>query len=506
VSHGPTPAWAGSVTGVQAQFDEGWDPGILDSAVSAGIRPSFVRMSFLRPKTEPSQGAYDFTSYAPALAKMHALGLRHTMTLFYGATPWDGDFTGFANYAVAAARYEEANFPGTLALLEIWNEPDGSWPVSSTDCVRMAEAIHDAVRVDSSLNKIPIAGCASAWVDIDYWHRLIHGGILKFIDVVSVHSYNSPEGLLAVIPTLQTMMGANQKPIYVSEWGAESTHPEKIPRRLSVMKAMGVLAGAYFPLRDYPLFSTEGLLTSGGGTKSQCKYWAEWVKRIGDDAAFVKRDMLNSHVFSYEFLKYGASVRHMWATEPTSVLIDGARTTLTTRPIYMDSATSIVLDPANDALLADLLWDFTLAAQAQPFTFLSRNNDDSAETEMIPYLDRWIREGTTFCYIKNTGAIQPEIAFKCVQRWLAPSNMNIRVKGSVWRAQAPGDGTHVRILHNTAVRFSRRPLTKADGVVRFDLTFSILAGDRVDFEVGSGGAENNWDEIYFNDTAIYRTG
>src|SRR5882724_10193879 len=71
---------AGSLRGVQAQFDEGWSPAVLEAAQAAGLEPTFVRFNFIRrPSTEPKPGQYDFSEYAPALEKMRRLGIRHTM-------------------------------------------------------------------------------------------------------------------------------------------------------------------------------------------------------------------------------------------------------------------------------------------------------------------------------------------------------------------------------------------------------------------------------------------
>src|SRR5437867_3585608 len=87
------------------------------------------------------------------------------------------------------------------------------------------------------------------------WRTLISGGVLEYIDAVSCHGYGTPESLLVDLPALQAAIaaasGSALKPIYLSEWGAYSSEPQQVARRLSIMKAMGIMAAAYFPLRDY---------------------------------------------------------------------------------------------------------------------------------------------------------------------------------------------------------------------------------------------------------------
>jgi len=503
----PAAPFLASLRGVQAQFDEGWSPAVLDGAQAAGVNPTFVRFNFLRrASTEPSPGRYDFREYAPALDRMHALGTRHTMTLFYGSTPWDGDFVGFAAWAVAAALWEEQTHPGTLAIMEIWNEPDGSWPVPAGEYVLMAKAVHDAVRAHRELDHIQLAGAATYAADMHYWRTLIAGGLLDYIDVVSSHCYLAPEYLLVDLPPLKAAIaatpGSSHKPIYISEWGAYGTEPERIGRRLSIMKAMGVRAAAYFPLRDYPLFPTQGLLTSAGGAKEQASVWKEWHERIGDDAVYVGRDNLNSVAYSYVFRKNGATIRHMWATNDTDIVIDGSPVTLTIVPRYVEGKVKVALADKGNTLLADLIANFSLQ-QGKPFTYLSRLNDDTREAELVPETDRWKHPTDEWCICYANGHQHPGTANKSVRRWLAPSNMRVRVQGSVRRSASGGDGTFVRILHNKWPRFARTPLFYSDSAATFDIEFNILKNDYIDFEVGSGGSDNSFDDVYWDGVLIY---
>src|SRR5262249_44986930 len=149
-----------------------------------------------------------------------------------------------------------------------------------------------------------------------------------------------------------------------------------------------------------------------------CGLWNEWFTKIGDDATYVERDPLNSVSYSYKFLKNGQTVRHIWATTNTAVLINGSQVILTPTPIYVHGAATVALDPNAEVLLASVTGDFTLAGQGQPWDYRYRNNSDTGETAMSVATDHW--EGTGGSRIGSGGYQQPAIAVKPVLRWTAP--------------------------------------------------------------------------------------
>jgi hypothetical protein len=370
----------------------------------------------------------------------------------------------------------------------------------------MAKAIHDAVRARKQLAHILIAGAATYAPDMPYWRTLISAGVLEYIDVVSCHGYGTPESLLVDLPALQAAIaaanGSALKPIYLSEWGAYSSEPQQVARRLSIMKAMGIMAAAYFPLRDYSAFPKQGLLTSAGAAKEQASVWKEWHDKIGDDAVYLGRDNLNSVAYSYVFRKNGATIRHMWATNNTGIVINGSPAMLTITPQYLEGEATVALDPKGEILLADLIANFSLQ-QGKPFTYLSRSNDDMQEEELVPAVDRWKHPTDQWCLCYANGHQHPGVKNKSVRRWSAPFKVTVRVKGTVGRSAAGGDGTNIRILHGRTVKFSKMPLLYSDGLQQFNITFDIGKGENIDFEVGSGGTDNSFDDVHWDNVLIY---
>lgn len=452
----PADGWAGGLHGVQAQFDEGqpgqsnwWDPVILDQAIAHGIQIDFVRFNFIRGHSEPSPGVYDFSRYTFALDKMHALGIQHTLTLFYGGSPWDNDVAGFAAWALAAVQWHTTNYPGTLAAVEIWNEGDGSWPLPVADYLLVAEAVHNALRALPEFNHIPLCGPASAGGQIAYIQPLVTGGLLNWIDVLSFHKYADPSDIaISMAAVRQVLSDAGQPdfPIYLSEWGGEgNVNPREIAGDLSVIKAEAPFAATYFPLRDYGGFPTSGLLTSTGDTKVQSDTYIEWFARVGDDAEFLGKDVIVPQVHSYKFSKAGAIVRVMWATTPTDILVDGVVTSLTDVPIYVDGDVSVG-QIGNDVLLTNFAQDFK-QVQGEPWEYGSYNmTDDTWLPAVYDTADgRWEIPGVgLFHYIYPT-QFHPHAGWLITARVKFPTAHRLKIQGFHRRGNANGDGVDVWI-------------------------------------------------------------
>src|SRR5262249_259765 len=97
--------------------------------------------------------------------------------------------------------------------------------------------------------------------------------------------------------------------------------------------------------------------------------------------------------------------------------------------------------------------DFTLM-QGRPWVYLTKNNDDTDETQMIVNPDNgieWVRSNDYHCRCGPDGHQVAGENYKSVRRWPVPVAMTIRVHGGCSLAQQ-GGGVWVRILHNTTVK------------------------------------------------------
>lgn len=501
------PKWPGSLRVAQAQFDENWLPAVLDHAEAAGLGLEAIRFNFLRPHTPNGTAAEFDARYKTALDVMQAKGLKHYLGLFDGGTPYAKDPAVFAAWAVNALTYHTSQYPGVCVAAEIWNEPDGSWPISAADYLALARAVHQAVRANPAFDHILLAGAATSF-DMEYWDALIAGGFLDLVDVASHHIYDAPEQIAVKIQQLREKFVAAGKadmPIVISEYGGESD-PGKVARDLTMLKTAGVMAASYFILRDYGGFPSAGLLTAFGALKATGAAWNEWHARIGQDATFLARDELSSAVHSYKF-GHGANVennRIMWAVANTNVLINGAQTTLTTTPIYVDGDVTVELAP-GDVLLADVTADFTLAAQYTPFVYLARPITGGADIEMKPNVaaNRW-ELPDSYCTLASVQS-HPSVEAKAVRRFVVPTGVSrIKITGGVRRSQTGGDGTDVWILHGVTERFRRLALDRLATSTPILQVFDVLPGEVIDMAVGPNTTAD-FDAVAWNNVLIYST-
>lgn len=489
--------WAGGLLGAQAQFDEGWDPVVIDWASAASVKPAFIRFNFTRAQSEPSTGVYDFSYYSAAISKMSTHSIQHTMTLFYGGLDWDFDNIGFAAWAVAGAKWEQSNFPGTLAAIEIWNEGDGSWPVPAADYLLMTNAIATAKRAESTLQHIPLCGPVMAYANTSYLTGLIQRGYLTTdVDIMSYHHYTStgPEAIIAALSSLRALWGSS-KPVYISEWGNVET-TGLVTRRLTLGKANNVFAQSYFPLRDYGAF-TGGMLTEiSGSPRTAATAMVEWKTQIGESASYVARDSgLSNVTHSYLFHKPdGTYIRHIWATIPQTITINGSGTvTATSTPFYYTGTATLV--NIGDIILADTT-QFS-PVQDNPFRYMERGLEDTGETLMTYSVsqDRYLGS-ESFENILNE-QMHPGSTHKPYFRYSLSATTSVRITGSFYVASG-GDGTIIRIKtglsgSNTAV-YSR---TSSPTDTTMSVSFVVLPGRNIDFECDPN-ANANFDATNFS--------
>ena len=331
--------WTTTISCAQCQFDEGWNPQVLDWEKAAGIQLTDVRFNFLQTKTANG----DFSVYVSALNKMKALGLKHYLSLF--GAPYVGDADVYAAWALKAMLWHVQHDPGQLRAVEIWNEPNGThWPMAAADYLSLVAKIHALKAEEPSLAGIPLCGPVTTGASPRYMQTVIDGGLLNYVDVVSYHQYVQPEEILPGVALVKGMIkkAGRSTPIFISEfggWGDRST--AKMERALTLLRATHSGA-SYFALRDYPTFPYVGLLTDKGALKAEGAAWIRWHSKIGDDATLV-RDRLNDTTYSYARKKGSSNTRVMWAIPNQAVLIDGQRVVLTDTPIYIDGASKVLL-------------------------------------------------------------------------------------------------------------------------------------------------------------------
>ena len=497
--------------GTQAQHDEGWDTFAETAMASYGINPTFIRFNFLRPKTEDKDtngnwtGVYHFDNWIntgnpgaarAALDYMQAHNQRHLMTLFYGADLWDGDFTGFANWTIAAMTWHELNYPGSLHTVLVWNEPDGGWPVSMTDYIIMARTIHDAIRAHPEFDHIKISGPVITAPESLYLRNAITNGLLNYIDQLDFHIYDTSEHTILRLQPLQAAMAGNPKPLSVSEWGFFGDVTYETGHQLSVFKSIGVVAASYYISLSFT-GNGEGLLEAtrpaGQQLTANGQRYIEWHTNIGDAATALGRDTSISLAYCYGFDVGGVKKRHGWSYPPVRLLADG-------QVVYLDqpgkyfAATSVVVDPAwTRTFRGETRGQFSTVQGTNGWFYMDRNSDNSGEAQMVynTTFDQW--EGVTGgARLIRRGKFVPALKKPFMRRTVSNTE-KLLVHGYLYKPSGAGNGIDARITLNGVTKYS---VHLQQGVQLVHTAFAVTAGNNLDFEIDSGG-EGTGDDTFF---------
>jgi hypothetical protein len=488
-------------------------------------------------ESPPTTGPWSWSIYDAQWEAMERAGLRLYLTLFDGApgaTAYPGDdadpttaATERANWAAQAldvAQYLEANYPRLLAAIEVWNEPDGNWPIPAADYVLLAAAVKTAIRSDPSLNHIPIVGPASSVSPGTYWQGLIDNGIAEELDWISHHTYTPPAAFEARFDAVReklAQVNAESLPIVLSEWGAEDAAVAyEIASGLTALKAVGTHGASYFPLRDYSTFPAAGLIESDGTAKTQTIVWNTWHANIGGDATYIKRDPdLPFTIQSHEFSVGGSPVRVVWASDGTpSIDVSGSYTAedaegtgitagatqvLGASPIYIFGGVTITLTAGQDVLLAGNTAQFSGVQGQDGWSYHARYSDGSylPGPTFDAGANRWELAGEGGFTIASASS-HPDATggnpIQAARRWTVPAGVNrVKVVGTWARTSGSGDGSDVALWHNDTVRFRRAALIGATADVL--QVFDVAEGDLLEFCVGPGPGA---DDLSFDNTVL----
>ena len=519
---------AGTFTFAQAPTDaEPILPTIVDAlpqAITAGLGITGIRHNLLMTRSDTLAG--DFSRFTAQWNAMQSAGMKLYLCLFDGGSggPYPGDDpngataaaerTSWANTAVTAMLYLQANYPGLLAAVEVWNEPDGGWPVPADKMTLLVQAVRTAMNAQPTLAGIKLVAPATVAGEGTYWQDLVTNGLLPNVDWVSHHMYSDPHVLERRIANLRDKIGS--KPIFISEFGGNFTaNAHEVAGSLTMLKALGIHGASHFTLRDYATFPDNALLDTGGGISAQGTCWKTWHQTVGG-GVYAGRDSLPSNIQCHRFTVGANTVRVAWASAGTPIInitgthtvkdVNGATLTpATTRtlglsPVYLTGLTGAVTvsyAAGQETLLAYPEIDFSLVQGQGGWTYQSFTGStytnaqaDTVENDwMIPTSGVW-QIGPTTGHPASAGATA------AVRKWTVPAGITrVRVTGT-WARAAGGDGSDVTLFHNTVIRFRRAILLNT--TVTIAQVFNAVAGDVLEFRVGLGPAT----DVSFDTTVL----
>ena len=212
----------------------------LDMIAEGGFK--FIRMDLSWSGVEKSKGVYDFDkSGYDALTKGCAeRGIHIVYILDYSNKLYEEDRSvrtedgrkAFAAFAEAAAK----RYGGQGILWEIWNEPNIKqfWTPqpSVEDYCKLVEETAPRIRAADPGSQV-VAG-ATSQIPMSWLEDCFKAGLLKWIDVLSVHPYRSkaPETVVADYAKLRELIkqyapAGKEVPVISGEWGYSNINWDK---------------------------------------------------------------------------------------------------------------------------------------------------------------------------------------------------------------------------------------------------------------------------------------
>lgn len=228
-------------------------PRDLDMIAEAGFK--LIRMDLTWAVIEHSKGVYDFEKigYDSLTEGCAKRGIRILYILDYSNNIYESGRSvrteagreAFADFAEAAAK----RYAGKGVLWEIWNEPNIKhfWDPqpSVADYCKLVEKTAPRIR-KADPNGLVVAG-ATSQIPLGWLEDCFKKGLLKWIDVLSVHPYRSepPETAVKDYVALRQLIAryapqGKEMPIISGEWGYSNLNWDK--SRLSEQQQAEYLA------------------------------------------------------------------------------------------------------------------------------------------------------------------------------------------------------------------------------------------------------------------------
>ncbi len=241
-------------------------PGEMPLFAATGA--TWTRMDFGWGKTEKARGVYDWSEFERLLRQLEARRIRPIFILGYGnklyspvspATPESR--AAYARWAAAAVTH----FRGRGVLWELWNEPNGFWTPTPNAADYTLMAVQAARAIKAAAPGEALIGPTTATFAWDFIETTFKGGLLDYLDAVSIHPYrNTPpetaapdyDRLRALIAQYAPM--GKEIPILCGEWGYTAQSRERseivqaryLTRQWLVNIASGARLSMWYDWRD----------------------------------------------------------------------------------------------------------------------------------------------------------------------------------------------------------------------------------------------------------------
>lgn len=524
--------------GVMTHYAHGWDQRSIPSIPAAGI--ASVRDELYWREVEPEKGVFRFPAvFDSYMARLAQGGVEPFIVLSFenghyddGATPHtDEGIAAYARYGAEVLRH----YGPQIKAVEIWNEYNGTFVSGPAQAdrsgtyLRMLQAAYTELK--RTRPDVVVVGGATAGVPLPYWEKLLQGGALAHLDVVSVHPYrydSPPEGIETDIAELAALIArynnGEPKPIWVTEigWGTQAAvapgdlaiddtvQAQFLVRAYALLFSAKVKRVFWYLLRDYEEFAM-GLLRNDAALSPKPAYtaMANMIRQL-HGAEVVGREPTLSDLYSVLFRgPDGKEVRVLWSLQARTLALSGVTgvVDLMGRPLGYSGTLRVGPSPifvtgtmrglpvASEKVVADSRQGFSAMQGERGWSYgFVRGTGDVYEPLPVNQSDDWRAAWLGPApYLWVTAADQHPsviggVPVAVVRRWKSDREGRVRVAGSFRGGKYGGDGVGVGIVIDGKARLNKI-LSRATAVSEtFDFTQRVQPGTTIDFFVNPGPA------------------
>lgn len=433
----------------------------------------------------------------------------------------EGDFTlphspsgrlGYVNYV----RFLLGHYGQQMKAVEVWNEVNAGTFIRGpaladkdwfyTELLKSVYPAVKAVRPDVTV----VAG-ATVPTAHGFFRDIFADGALNYMDAASIHPYGSNETIPLEIEDLRALMGSQQKPIWVTEFGVDEGRVESavdLAQTVVMMLSAGVERIYYYLAQDDGNFPTRGLMADSGDNHrphQSLVTYSTLIHQLSGAIANGRFATLPS-TYAMRFQRGGEQVTALWSNFPVAVRLASASTlqvanvvgrkislspiggfvtlTLSRDVQYVVGPVASVAE-VNPSVIADSQSGISKFQGGNGWFYGYGNSGSFTPMEWkIWGTDnyRWIGIADNF----GDGVfLHPSGGAWSIRRWVSDRSATARLSGKLSRGGG-GNGTQLRILVNGAEVYNTHVAPEESKTYSVE-GIQIEPGTQIDFAIDALG-------------------
>jgi len=254
-------------------------------------------------------------------------------------------------------------YKGKINRWEVWNEPPNFTGADQTaaDYAKLVVSAHEAAK---AADPDCLIGLAAKSVHINYLEQAIRAGAKDRFDFITVHPYETLNGVLrnqgteaifmSIVPNIRRMLGRvnpakTRVPVIITELGADSDPPgtnygvgpdvaaQALVKAFTMSIAQGVDCIQWFEGMDGDS-GAMGLLDASGKPRPTYTALEQMIRHLGSTPACLGWQLLNNKHYAFLFEGAAGPLLITWAYKGAPDLLDFGAPVTVVHPLTGESA------------------------------------------------------------------------------------------------------------------------------------------------------------------------